>query len=78
MLLIGSIRERLSIIALSGDEYTDALQASSGLGIVGGEICDAMLAHCDLRVQVEAIHSWKGRHDGLGGGRDTVPADSAG
>ena len=29
MLFVGSIRERLSIIALSGDEYADALQASS-------------------------------------------------
>jgi hypothetical protein len=35
MLFIGNIRERLSIIALSGDEYADALEASAALGIVG-------------------------------------------
>ena len=34
MLFVGSIRERLSIVALSGDEYADALQASSALGRV--------------------------------------------
>jgi len=29
MLFIGSIRERLSIVFLSGDEYADALAASA-------------------------------------------------
>src|SRR6204780_5449747 len=34
MLFIGSIRERLSIFALGGGEYADALEASAALGIV--------------------------------------------
>ena len=62
MLFIGSIRERLSIIALDGDEYGDALQASATLGIVGGGIYDAMLAHCAIKAQAEAIYSWNVRH----------------
>jgi predicted nucleic acid-binding protein len=62
MLFVGSIRERLSIIALSGDEYADALQVSSALGIVGGGIYDAVLAHCALKAQAETIYSWNGRH----------------
>jgi predicted nucleic acid-binding protein len=62
MLFVGSIRERLSIIALTGDEYAEALQASSSLGIVGGGIYDAMLAHCALKAQAETIYSWNGRH----------------
>jgi predicted nucleic acid-binding protein len=61
MLFVGSIRERLSIVSLSGDEYADALQASSALGIVGGGIYDAMLAHCAIKIQAEAIYSWNGR-----------------
>jgi len=48
MLFIGSIRERLSIVALTGNEYADALQAFSALGIVGGGIYDALLAQCSL------------------------------
>src|SRR5438045_8502240 len=44
MLFIGSIRERLSLVALNGDQYADALVASAALGIVGGSIYDAMLA----------------------------------
>jgi predicted nucleic acid-binding protein len=53
MLFVGGIRERLSIVALSGDEYADALQASSALGIVGGGIYDAMLAHCALKPRLK-------------------------
>jgi predicted nucleic acid-binding protein len=64
MLFIGSMRERLSIIALSGDEYAEALEASSALGIVGGSIYDAILAHCALKAQAETIYSWNGRHYG--------------
>lgn len=64
MLFIGSIRERLSIIALSGDEYADGLQASAALGIVGGGIYDSMLAHCALKAQAEVIYSWNARHYG--------------
>jgi len=55
MLFIGSIRERLSIVALDGDEYADALEASVARGIVGGGIYDAMLARCAIKAQVEAI-----------------------
>ena len=62
MLFIGSIRERLSIVALNGDEYADALAVSATLGIVGGGIYDAMLAHCAIKANAESIYSWNGRH----------------
>ena len=62
MLFIGSIRDRLSIISLDGAEYADALQASAALGIVGGGIYDAMLAHCAIKAKAEAIYTWNARH----------------
>jgi predicted nucleic acid-binding protein len=65
MLFIGSIRERLSVIALTGEEYADALQASSARGIVGGGIYDAMLAHCAIKAQAELIYTWNARHYAL-------------
>jgi predicted nucleic acid-binding protein len=58
LLFVGSIRERLSIVALSGDEYFGALTESAGRGIVGGGIYDAMLAYCAIKAQAEAIYSW--------------------
>ncbi len=62
MLFIGNIRERLSIIALNADEQADALEASAALGIVGGGIYDAMLAHCALKAKAETIYTWNLRH----------------
>lgn len=67
MLFIGSVRERLSIIALDGDEYADALSAASARGIVGGTIYDAMLAHCAVKAKAEIIYSWNARHYSLCG-----------
>ncbi len=62
MLFIGNIRERLSIVALNSEEYSDALVASAARGIVGGAIYDAMLAHCALKARAEAIYTWNTRH----------------
>ncbi|HEY7389556.1 MAG TPA: PIN domain-containing protein [Bryobacteraceae bacterium] len=65
MLFIGSIRERLSIVVLTGDEYADALEAASARGIVSGGVYDAMLAHCAVRAQAEIIYTWNARHYSL-------------
>ena len=62
MLFIDSIRDRLSIIALDGDEYADVLKALAALGIVGGGIYDAMLAHCAIKTKAESIYTWNARH----------------
>ncbi|MBI2685166.1 MAG: hypothetical protein HYX27_02540 [Acidobacteria bacterium] len=67
MPFIGSIRERLSIVSLNGDEYADALQASAALGIAGGGIYDAMLAHCAIKAKAKAIYTWNARHYALCG-----------
>ena len=67
MLFVGSIHERLSIVVLNGDEYADALQASAALGIVGGGIYDAMLAHCAIKAKAQSIYTWNVRHYGLCG-----------
>src|ERR1700688_1757161 len=62
MLFIGSVRERLSIVALDEDEYADALEASAARGIIGGGIYDALLAHCAIKAQAATIYSWNTRH----------------
>lgn len=62
MLFVGNIRERLSLISLSGGEYSNALGSSAALGIVGGNIYDALLAHCALKADVETIYTWNARH----------------
>jgi predicted nucleic acid-binding protein len=56
MLFIGSIRERLSVVELTGDEYVGTLQTAAALGIVGGAIHDALLAQCAIKTQAEEIY----------------------
>lgn len=67
MLFIEDIRDRLCIIALTGSEYLNALAESAGLGIVGGGIYDAMLAHCAIKGDADIIYSWNVRHYALCG-----------
>jgi predicted nucleic acid-binding protein len=62
MLFVGSIRERLSMVALTGNEYAASLEASAAKGIVGGGIYDALLAHCALKAKAETIYTWNERH----------------
>jgi predicted nucleic acid-binding protein len=62
ILFIRDIRERLSVVSLGGDEYAEALEASAALGIVGGSIYDAMLAHCAIRAGTKTIYSWNAKH----------------
>ncbi len=62
MLFIGSIRERLFIVALTGQEYADALEAASARGIVGGGIYDAILARCAIKAKAETIYTWNEKH----------------
>src|ERR1700683_4494701 len=71
MLFIGNIRERLSIVTLSGEEYADSLEASAALSIVGGNIYNALRAHCALKAKAEAIYTWNTRHYTLCG-RDVM------
>jgi|SRR5271165_3214415 len=51
MLFVGSIRERLSIVALDGDEYAKALEVSAARGVIGGGIYDAILAQCAIKAR---------------------------
>jgi predicted nucleic acid-binding protein len=64
MLFVGSIQERLTIIALDAEDYINLLQASAAAGVVGGAIYDAILARCALKADVETIYTWNLRHYG--------------
>jgi predicted nucleic acid-binding protein len=58
MLFLSDVRERLTIVSLDDREYFKALEASSALGIAGGAIYDAVLAHCALKAKARAIYTW--------------------
>ncbi len=62
MLFLGNVHERLSLVTLDGEESFQALRNSASLGIVGGGIYDALLAHCALKAGAKTIYSWNLRH----------------
>jgi len=61
MLFLGDIRERLTIVSLDVQEYFKAIEASSALGIAGGAIYDALLAHCAIKAKAEVIYTWNAK-----------------
>lgn len=64
MLFVGDIRERLSVVALTGEEYAEALQSFAALGVVGGATYDALLPRCAIKAGAGTIYSWNSRHYG--------------
>jgi predicted nucleic acid-binding protein len=66
MLFIGNIRERLSIVALNGDEYADVLQASAARG-VSAALSTMPCWHIAPSSQSRGIYTWNIRHYSLCG-----------
>ena len=62
MLFVAALRERLTIVALTAEEYFRCIKRNAALGVVGGTIYDALLAQCALKAKAEAIYSWNTRH----------------
>jgi predicted nucleic acid-binding protein len=64
MLFIADIRQRLTVVSLSADQFGDMLQKFASIGIVGGAIYDALLAACALKAKAETLFTWNTRHYG--------------
>jgi predicted nucleic acid-binding protein len=62
LLFLENIRERLGLIALTGDEYYATIKKAAEAGIIGGTIYDALIARCALKAKVDAVYTWKTRH----------------
>ncbi|NBR87889.1 MAG: PIN domain-containing protein [Verrucomicrobia bacterium] len=64
MLFIANIRERLTVVGLTPDEYADMLQAASEKRSAGGTIYDALLAACAVKSGAKRLFTWNLRHYG--------------
>jgi predicted nucleic acid-binding protein len=62
LLFLENIRERLTIVTLTAEEYYKALKQAAAAGIVGGTVYDALLAQCALKAGAETIYTWNIRH----------------
>ena len=62
LLFLGDVRERLSLISLTGDEQFRAIREAAEWGIAGGGIDDALLGHCALKANADRIYTWNLKH----------------
>ena len=62
LLFLENVRERLTIITLSHEDYFRVVNESAAAGIVGGTIYDALLARCALKAGAEVLFTWNTKH----------------
>jgi predicted nucleic acid-binding protein len=62
VLLIQTIRDRLSIVSLTAEEYFAVIEESAAARVAGGGVYDAILVHCARKVSAETIYTWNVRH----------------
>ena len=60
MLILQQILDRLTVIALSEQEYVSVLRSLSTT-IVGGAAYDALIAHCAVKSGAEVLLTWNVR-----------------
>jgi predicted nucleic acid-binding protein len=58
LLLVQNIRERLTIISLSPEDYFAVLEKSAAARVFGGTVYDVLLAHCALKASAEILCTW--------------------
>lgn len=61
LLFLENIRERLTVITLTGDEYYATIEDAAEAGVIGGTIYDALIARCALKAKADTLYSWNTR-----------------
>ena len=62
MLFLDNVVERLTLVALTGEEYYQAIKTATDNGVVGGTFYDALLAQCALKIEAGVVYTWNARH----------------
>jgi predicted nucleic acid-binding protein len=58
MLLLETVVERLSLVALDTAEYWSTLKQCSDTGIIGGAVYDALIARCAVKSGAQVLYTW--------------------
>lgn len=62
VLFLESIRERLTAIAMDGDDYIQAAELAAESGASSGGIYDAIIGQCFLKSRAEFLYTWNLKH----------------
>lgn len=59
--IVQQVRERLTLVTLSEEEYVSAVEMASAKAIVGSAVYDMFIAHCALKAGAETLLTWNVR-----------------
>lgn len=59
--IVKQIRERLSVISLTEQEYVATLDSYGAVGIIGSALYDAFIAQCAIKAQADVLITWNVR-----------------
>jgi predicted nucleic acid-binding protein len=62
LLFVEEVRNRLTLISLSADEYYAAIQNVSSRSFTGGRVYDALLLACAAKCKAHVIYTWNLKH----------------
>jgi predicted nucleic acid-binding protein len=58
MLFVEDVLQRLTLITLKADAYSDTIRSLATRGIAGGRVHDALLLRCAVEADSENIYTW--------------------
>lgn len=62
LLFVEEVRNRLTLVSLSAEEYFAAIQDSASRGFTGGRIYDSLLLACAAKCKAQAVYTWNLKH----------------
>jgi predicted nucleic acid-binding protein len=62
LLFVEEIRQRLTLITLTADEYFAAIQKLASGGFAGGRIYDGLLLACAAKWKTDVVYTWNLKH----------------
>lgn len=62
LLFLEEVRNRLTLVSLTADEYVRTIQDAASQGFTGGRIYDALLLACAAKSKARAIYTWNLKH----------------
>jgi predicted nucleic acid-binding protein len=62
LLFVEEVRDRLTLVSLSAEEYFTAIQDTATRGFTGGRIYDSLLLACAAKCKAQAVYTWNLKH----------------
>ena len=62
LLFIEEVRNRLTLVSLTSDEYVRTIQNAAARGFTGGRFYDALLLACAAKSKAQITYTWNLKH----------------